>query len=46
MKARCPETARPKVESSFKPKDDTKKIKLSEEDPARETTIGAGLGDK
>ena len=35
-----------KVDSSFKPKDNTKKIKLSEEDPTKETTIGAGLGDK
>ena len=43
-----PATEKPsyKVDSSFKPKDDTKKIKLSEEDPTKETTIGAGLDDK
>ena len=35
-----------KVDSSFKPKDDTKKINLSEEDPTKVTTIGAGLDDK
>ena len=42
-----PATEKPsyKVDSSFKPKDDTKKIKFSKEDP-KETTIGAGLGDK
>ena len=43
-----PATEKPsyKVDSSFKPKDDTKMMKLSEEDPTKETTIGAGLGDK
>ena len=43
-----PATEKPssKVDSSFKIKDDTKKINLSEEDPTKETTIGAGLGDK
>ena len=43
-----PTTGKPsyKADSSFKPKDDTKKIKLSEEDPTKETTIGAGLDDK
>ena len=35
-----------KVDSSFKPKDDTKKIKLSEDDPTKEAIIGAGLDDK
>ena len=44
-----PTTEKPsyKVDSSLKPKDDTKKIKLSEEDPTKETSIGAaGLDDK
>ena len=35
-----------KGDSSFKPKDDTKKIKLSKDDPTKEAIIGAGLGDK
>ena len=43
-----PATEKPsyKVDSSFKPQADTKKLKLSEEDPTKETTIGAGLDDK
>ena len=43
-----PATEKPssKVDSSFKPKDDTKKIKLLEEDPTKAAIIGAGLGDK
>ena len=43
-----PATDKPsyKGDSSFKPKDDTKKIKLSKENPTKETTIGAGLDDK
>ena len=43
-----PATEKPssKVDSSFKPKDDTKKIKLSKEDAKKVTTIDAGLGDK
>ena len=35
-----------KVDSSFKPKDDTKKIKLSKDDPTKEAIIGVGLDDK
>ena len=35
-----------KVDSSFKPKDDTKKIKLSEDDLTKEAIIGGGLDDK
>ena len=35
-----------KVDSRFKPKDDTKKIKLSEEDPTKEVVIGTTLSDK
>ena len=43
-----PATEKPssKVDSSFKPKDDTKKIKLSKDDPTKEAIIGAGLDDK
>ena len=43
-----PSTEKPssKVDSSFKPKDDTKKIKLVEDDPTKEAIIGAGLDDK
>ena len=43
-----PATEKPssKVDSSFKPKDDTKKIKLSKKDPTKEAIIGAGLDDK
>ena len=45
---RCRQLKKPssKVDSSFKPKDDTKKIKLTEDDPTKEAIIGAGLDDK
>ena len=35
-----------KVDSSFKPKDDIKKVKLTKDDPTKEATIGAGLDEK
>ena len=35
-----------KVDSSFKPTYDTKKIKLTEDDPTNEAIIGAGLDEK
>ena len=43
-----PATEKPsyKVDSSFKPKDDTKKIKLAEDDPTKEAIIGVGLDEK
>ena len=43
-----PATEKPssKVDSSFKPKDDTKKVKLTKDDPTKETTISAGLDEK
>ena len=43
-----PATEKPsyKVDSSFRPKDDTEKIKLSEDDPTKEAIIGASLDDK
>ena len=43
-----PATKKPSsnVASSFKPKDDTKKAKLTPDDLSKETTIGPGLDDK
>ena len=35
-----------KVESSFKPIDDTKKVKLTPDSPSKMTTIGSDLDDK
>ena len=35
-----------KVDSSFKPKDDTKKVKLTKHDPTKEAIIGVGLDEK
>ena len=34
------------VDSSFKPKDDTKKVKLTKHDPTKEAIIGVGLDEK
>ena len=43
-----PATEKPssKVDPSFKPKDDTKKVKLTKDDPTKEAIIGAGLDEK